>query len=159
MTSLLVMEITGVIVAADDEGGGFEDGAESLSNPLAIQSKNLSFDEKFWPSRCSALSKGLVRRGVVEHRTKRLWWEDEDITSKHLLRVKTLGTKIEIIISDVIMLSLTDGTEWSSVPHQNQYAHRHPPKCWRDARPDYLDCTPHKVPNSPGTILDHSPLR
>jgi hypothetical protein len=41
------MEITGVIVAADDEGGGVEDGAESLSNPLAIQSKNLSFDEKF----------------------------------------------------------------------------------------------------------------
>ena len=40
------------------------------------------FDENFRPNRCIAASKGLVRRGVVEHRTKTLSCEDEDITSK-----------------------------------------------------------------------------
>ena len=84
MTSLLVMEITGVIVAVDDKDGGFEDGAESLSNPLAIQSMKFFFDEKFRPNRCIAASKGLVRRGVVEHRTN-MSCEDEDITSKQFV--------------------------------------------------------------------------
>ena len=61
---------------AEDNGGDI-DGAERLSNPLAIISKKRLLVVKFRARRWSAASKGFVRRGLVEHRTV-MWWCDFD---------------------------------------------------------------------------------
>jgi len=49
--------------------GLVEEGADNLSNPSAIISKNRFLDVKFLMRRCNVASKGLVRNGVLEHRT------------------------------------------------------------------------------------------
>jgi len=48
-----------------------DDGADSLSSPPAMASKNRSLLVKFLPTFCKVASKGLALRGTPEQRTGR----------------------------------------------------------------------------------------